>query len=220
MSKDEISEALQFDGLLAAEKLTGRSYKEDDATSWLGMGLMMQNNDHKERLLRENRDSFFRMTFAELLALYADLGFEEVYREWFTGSGGEETYVILWHPDGLLAHAESYNGTSMNSTKVLYNYQHKDVYFGWPLKSSGSYEGDVWIGDHDAREGIRHSLDAMRDEGEFLPVWIKRPWLSLCNYAESKSVYGDWREDMERRNAITELKISLLPEHVRAAITP
>ena len=104
----DISAALRFDPLAEAERLTGKSHKDDAATSSLGFGLALIHNQEKEALLRSTADSHFNMAFAETVALYADLGFDQVYREQFTGSGGAETYLILWHPEGILATCESY----------------------------------------------------------------------------------------------------------------
>jgi hypothetical protein len=181
----------------------------------------VRHGQYKEALLRGANDSYFSMNFADSNMLFADLGFGTVYQEDFVGSGGDETYLVLWHPDGLLATCESYNRYRRNSAKVYYNYKHPDVYFDWHLKSSGHYNGDVWVGDHDAREGIRHNLDALRAEGEFLPVWVERPWLSLMNYAEGRELDGmSYDERSKIYKQITEDKIAQLPEHVRRAITP
>lgn len=214
---DKIGEALRFDAFGVAEDLTGESYKTDKGTSAIGMGLFFENNRQKEDLLRGSDDSFFNMDFVGQMAVFGKLGFEPVWHEEFDGSHTyPDFYSILWHPDGLLATCESYGIGSRNSAKVYYNYKHPDVYFDWKLKSSGRYVGDVWVGDHDAREGVRYNLDAMRAEGEFLSVWVERPWLSLVNYAEGRAE----GQTMEERKAITERKISELPEHVRRAITP
>lgn len=207
----DLRTALDFDPLLAAEKVTGQSYKDDDDTARLGLGLALMHNQRKESLLRRARDSYFAMPFAEQLDLFGDLGFEEVYRETFDGHGDDETYVILWHPDGILATCESY-GTHRNSAKVYYNYRHPDGYPGGHLTSGGGMRDGVWVGNHDAREGVRHNLDAMRAEGEFLPVWVERPFLWLLNYSESKGDY-DYA-------AINAAKIARLPVDVQWRITP
>lgn len=210
----QVADALSFDPLGAAERITGASYKDDATTSSLGFGMALAHNQHKEALLKKTADSYFSMSFAEQMDLFAGLGFDEVYRETFDGGHGTDTYVILWHPDGLLATCESYMGTHRNTAKVHYNYRHQSGgYPGYRLISSGRLEDDVWIGDHDAREGIRHNLDAMRAEGTFLAAWVERPFLSLLNYAE----YKGGRPQFE---AIREAKIAALPEHVRKAISP
>lgn len=209
----QVAEALSFDPLGAAERITGESYKDDATTSALGLGLAVMHNERKEALLKNTADSYFSMSFAEQLVLFADLGFDEVYRETFDGGHGTDAYVILWHPDGLLATCESYMGTHRNTAKVHYNYRHQSGGYPGRLISSGRLEDDVWIGDHDAREGIRHNLDAMRAEGTFLAEWVERPFLSLLNYAE-------YKRERPQFEAIRVAKIAALPEHVRKAISP
>ncbi len=147
MSAEDIAAALRFDPLGEAERLTGESYKEDQFTSDLGLLLALEHNARKARLLTDTNDSYFSMDFIPTLDLYANLGFTEVYREEFAGNNeNTETYVILWHPDGILATCESYASTSRNSTKVYYNYRHNGVgYPGYGLTSSGSMHGDVWL---------------------------------------------------------------------------
>lgn len=206
----DIAATLNFDPLLAAEGMTGQSYKDDEATLLLGVGMAMEHNQRKDRLLRERADSHFSMDFEPACLLFTDLGFEEVYRETFDGYHKGETFVIMWHPDGLLATCESY-GKHRNMAKVYYNYRHHSGgYPGGHLTSSGSMCGDVWIGDHDAREGIRHNLNAMRAEGRFLSKWVARPFLWLVNYGEKD---GDCE-------AINAAKIARLPADVQRRIPP
>lgn len=213
MSDEDISRLLTFDPLSAAEKMSGDSYKDSPATMALGLALAMNHNAAKAAALQETSDSYFSMDFAGQLAVFADLGFTEVYREEFAGTYGPDTYIILWHADGILATCESYNGTDRNAAKVYYNFRQADGgYPGYPLTSSGRMYGDVWVGDHDAREGIRHNLDALRAAGEFLPQWTERPFLWLLNYSEEEGNYD--------YVAINASKIARLPDEVRAAITP
>lgn len=212
MSNPNVRAALSFDPLAEAEKFTGKSYKEDAETMRLGFALAMEHNQRKESLLTSAHDSHMNMNFADSLALFADLGFSEVYRETFAGRDTAEVYVILWHADGILADCESYGATRRNSAKVYYNYRfHDGTRPRWDLTSSGGMTGDVWVGYHDAREGIRHNLNALRAEGAFLPTWVERPFLWLLNYGEKST--DDYKD-------INAHKIALLPEHVRAAITP
>lgn len=207
---DRIAAALTFDPLAEAERKTGESYKESPETMRLGMGLAMMHNEHKESLLRQTADSYFNASFAEQMSAFTALGFTEVYRETFDGASADETYVILWAPNGLLATCETYGGDRRNTAKVYYNYRHASGGYPHQIASSGHLNGEVWVGDHDAREGIRHNLDAMRAQGEFLARWVERPFLWLLNYAEKS---GDYE-------AINAAKISRLPEAVRLSITP
>lgn len=208
----ELDDLLRFDPLDAAEKITGESYKTDRETLSLGFGMAMLHNERKAEALRQTRDSHYGMTFAEFRTLLAELGFEEVLVETFAGRDCPETFVIAWSPEGVLAVCESYAGERLNSAKVLYNYRHPNGYPGFGLTSSGSMCGDLWVGDHDAREGVRHNLGRMREAGEFVTPWRERPWLWLLTYMDTKGEYD--------HEAITAARVARLPEHVRQAISP
>lgn len=210
---DNIGEMLKFDPLAVAEKVTGESYKEDEGTMNLGFAMAMMHNEHKESTLKSRGDSWFNMPFLDQLGVFVSLGFQVVLRDAFRGRYGPEKYVILWHSDGLLATCESFEATRRNNAKVYYNFRRADGGYPSGLTSSGHMQGDVWVGDHDAREGIRYHLDAFRAEGEFLPQWIERPFLWLVNYAESDVKDYDYK-------AINAERISRLPKHVQDAITP
>lgn len=209
---DEIAAALSLDPLSEAERATGKSYKDDPATMLLGMLGATVHNAAKEELLTKANDSCFNSTFAEQMALFADLGFEEVYREEFDGTYGPDTFVILWQTDGILATCESHAGTHRNRANVYYNYRHPDGYPGFGLTSSGGMRGGIWVGHHDVREAARHKLNALWAAGEFVSPWAERPFLWLLNYTEEK---GDYDYD-----AINARKIAQMPEPVRLAITP
>ncbi len=205
--------ALRFDPLAEAERITNESYKDDSDTMMLGIGLALLHNERKADLLRGADDSYYGIGFGDMLALLARMGFEEVLRDAFAGRYGPDEYVVLWHQDGLLATCESFDGR-LNTAKVLYNYRHDSGgYPGGGLTSSGGMRGEVWVGDHDAREGIRHNLGRMYAAGRFLDQWVERPFLWLLTYADSDVEGYD-------HQAITERRIARLPEQVRERITP
>lgn len=206
-----MDDLLRFDPLDAAQKITGESYKTHDETMRLGLGLAMVHNERKAETLRQARDSHYGMTFADFRALLSELGFEEVLVETFQGRECPETFVIAWCPEGILAVCESYSGVRLNTANVLYNYRHPDGYPGG-LTSSGHMRDDLWIGDHDAREGVRHNLAALRAAGEFVTPWQERPWLWLLTYTDTKGEYDD--------DAINAARVARLPQRVRDAITP
>lgn len=219
MSADDLAGLLRIDPLSDAEQITGQSYKDDQATMEIGFGLHLALSAAKERAAREANDSYFSMDLAQTLALYADMGFTEILCDEFPGVSYDgspaptETFRILWHVDGVLATVESYRGTDRNSTKVYYNvrldsdWDRSDF---WARTSSGGMRDDVWVGNHDAREGVRTNLARLSEVGTFLPVWVEQPFLWLVTYAETKGDY-DYR-------AINEARIARLPVDVQRAI--
>jgi hypothetical protein len=217
----DIDRLLTFDPLASAEELTGSSYKEDRGTMALGFLMHLRHSDQKRRALAASGDSWFNMDLAETLSLYSQMGFEEVLCDEFAGrSWGEEpahreTFRILWHPKGILATVESYQGTRRNSTKIYYNVAISDVASGrWvSCISSGRMAkvGDVYVGDHDAREGVRRAISRWEEVGEFVPAWVDRPFLWLLTYTDSDVEGYDYV-------AINAERISRLPKHVQAAV--
>lgn len=208
----DLESLMRTDPLAEAEKVTGKSYKEDEATSALGFLLHLANVEAKQRAAAASDDTHYSSSLEDTLRIYRELGFTELLLDRFEGSdGAPETYRILWHEDGILATVESYQTTHRNNTKIWYNVRFPDG-AGWPVTSSGQYLDDhVWVGDHDMREGMRVKLAGLRGAGTFLPVWRKRPFLWLLTYMDSKVEGYDHK-------AITEERISRLPEHVQAAI--
>lgn len=219
-----ITAALAYDPLATAESITGKDYHDDTETSGLGFVFMLDANQRKTELLRSNADSHMGMEFDSIVMLFTDLGFTPVLTEPFIGEGfgGEprpETYMLLWHPDGILGHVESY-GTRVNSASIRYNLRTPDGRMPpWDVISSGSMTADgVWVGDHDVREGLRHKLRGLRAHGEFLPTWQTSPFMWLRTYAEKNSAGFDLDGDGGVGDDITRVRIARLPEQVRDAI--
>src|ERR1035437_7914901 len=82
-----LRESLKFDALDTAEKITGKSYKDDSSTSFLGMALMHQNNAIKNRVLKLNDDTTFSATVVHYLSVLKDEGFTIVAGIPFLGTG-------------------------------------------------------------------------------------------------------------------------------------
>lgn len=216
----ELTEMLKFDSLDVAEKITGESYKENDDVTALGMLLMMGNNSIKDEMLTAAGDTTYGSDFATQLALFLEMGFEPVLVDPFDGTdyeGGviKETYMILWHPDGLLAEMESYQVTRRNTAKVYYCWKPNPEIVDdgmWAMTSSGGpFRDGIWPGNHDAREGIKHNLENLRANGEFVTPWVADQFFWFLTYMDSKVEGYDYK-------AITDERISRLPQHVQDAI--
>jgi hypothetical protein len=216
-----VHDLLRFDPLASAENLTGLSYQEDEATMALGFLMHADHSKRKEAVLQQADDSWLNMNLEDTLALYERLGFEEVLCDEFLGRSysGEpaptETFRILWHPKGILATVESYMSDRRNNTKIYYNVRihDKSDRSWWDRTSSGHLHKskDVYVGDHDAREGVRNAIERWEEVGEFLPVWVEPPFLWLLTYTDSDVEGYDYE-------AINASRIQRLPQHVQDAI--
>ena len=223
--RDPIAEALRYDPLDTAEKLTGKNYKDYDGTTALGMLLGVQNAERKETLLRANNDTHNGITYKDAYELALSLGFEDaLYLEFEGNAWGDEPnpieqFRIMWHPDGLLLKLESYQRECVNMIKVFFNIDTSANPNG--LWDSGvQYSGgrgngtnpDVLAGDVDVREGLRWNMEALKKSGTLLSKWSSDPFLWLLHYMDTKDKDYDYK-------AINAERIALLPQHVREAIT-
>lgn len=220
---DDLDDLLQFDPLLAAETITGHSYKEDDETRALGFLLLQSAAVDKKKALQSTGDTYFNSSLNEQLEVMESLGFKTVLLDFFGGSlGFDETFRIMWHPCGVLATVESYQTFHRNSAKFYYNVRFPVEY----VESRHSYTSSghfhvydpengnfIWVGDHDGREAFKHNFTRLAEAGEFLSEWVEQPFLWLLNYKESA-------EDGYDHEVITQERISRLPEHIRKAVTP
>lgn len=207
----ELGNALDYDALDHAERITGVEYKKDEGTTLMGITLMQANNAKKNALLKATADVHWGMTMAEWLAAVEQMGFRLLHSEAVKDTG--DTYYILWR-DGILLVAESYwKGRSVNSAKCYFNFRGpRNAMRRCSNSFAGGTDDDpIWAGDYDSREGLRYTLEKMQAEGELLSKWVKQPFLWILSYADTKEEGYDYE-------AINKERIARLPDDVRAAI--
>lgn len=280
--KNEINEALDFDGLYEAEKFTGKSYKDDESTSALGFLATIENNKRKEKLLSSLDDTIFNETEEEYLRKVTDFGFETIYKESFMGKtyfGDEETieerfYIMFHRKYSILLCWDTFRG-HRNGGNFYYNWSQKlndsyrphhasghiignwsknplSIYFNpdlsehinpdieniigkepkWDLQNNQSHSDyrkladpweeafnkyvkdnnlrHIWSGHNDCREAIKHTINSMVEEGDFLPKWKNQPFLWLLHHSDDKN-HENYKE-------INEKKIALLPLDIQEII--
>lgn len=221
-NSDPLEEMLRFDSLAEAEKMTGQSYKEDEATTWLGMAIGMSNADRKNAELRDRDDTLLSNDYDRYARIVGEMGFSKVLEVPFTSRYSEpERLEIWWHEDGLLLSFDTYRTEHVNGGKVYYNWRPNPDTERWRYTSSGHMRPDgVWVGDHDCREALRHNLGRLRSGGSFLVPWVERPWLWLLHHGETDLAPEPWKDRDAYYNRARAERVALLPEHVLAAITP
>ena len=84
ISKLSLDELMKFDGLAEAEKLTGRSYKENKETETLGMTMTMIAGALKRKRLAEMSDTQHSTTIPEFHDMLISEGFERIYYKEYT----------------------------------------------------------------------------------------------------------------------------------------
>lgn len=219
----DMDRLLGFDPLDTAERITGR---EGDAAMGLGLLLVQAHVAAKRQALEQRDDTQLSNRVDRYLRICGELGFEQVLCLPFVGHGwsgeepSEEHLHILAHRDGLLLKFDTFGTRDVNGASVYYNWRPRDLNAGWGCTSSGRYhEFDrenntgLWSGDHDAREALRHKIQRLRDNGEFLSRWRYPPFLWLLHHMDTKV-------DGYDHEAINRERIALLPEWVRTMITP
>ena len=208
-----LKDALSFDGITTAENLTGKSYKEDAATEELGVALQISANMNLNKALVEVDDTTYADEIGRYLRIVKEEGFKEILCIPFEGKPFNETveekYFIFWHEDGLLLSFETYRGTSVNSSHVYFNWLGNGEQWG-PSVGCTEEEPHVFVGDFDGRVALRYNLSKMRQEGKFLSSWVKKPWLWLLNYMDTKEAYD--------HKAITNSRLAMLPLEIQARL--
>lgn len=242
MTEDNaIDRLLKMDPLLDAEKITGKSYKEDDSTASLGMIMQVAKASQvqDEMLIRD--DTFYNMTFDYALNIIADLGFEEVYTQSKPDNRYSQdrlpvVYKIFWR-GGVLLSIESYSWETKEELKV----NKLDFFGNWipdsaktsqwsPVSGSGGFrrrtpgfdgeiEGDPWmlVMRWDGRTALRHNLARIEAEGTFQDHWVSAQGLYLHSFVE-EPVRDPSNYDASWLSESTDAKITLLPTKLRAMI--
>lgn len=211
---NEIDDLLSFDPLGEAEKITGKSYKEDDFTTLLGLYLARGNAGKKEVALMEGDDSHFNMSWEDSIDLYTRLGFEEVFSEEFEYNKysleAQECFKVFWKDGFMLAVTSFSNQTVVNTANLYYNWVPDVVDTYSQHISSGRFSREhenVWGGYTDVREGLRRTVNDLTEHGTVLDVWVSNPLLFLVNF----SYEGDYQEETNR-------VVSLLPEDIQEKV--
>lgn len=220
----EFDKMMSMDPLGEAEKMTGLSYKDDKETMYLGMLFHMAKNNLVTDEMALRNDTHTGISWDDALAIYKDLGFVEVFSEDFVNHGfyddeepKTECYKVFWR-NGFLLTAESYyNQSTVNSSKIYYNWVPAEgLESTYAFTSSGGFdwaEDDVkvWSGDHDAREGLRNIIDNLERNGEILDEWLFPPFLWLVNFMAKKDKDDSYKEENKR-------VIAQFPEDIQKAI--
>lgn len=226
MNDKQLSELVAVDPLAVAEKVTGTSYKEDESVTALGMLLALAHNNAKNKAYDETDDTKLTNEVSRYERILAEEGFTCIYEEPFNGTGygaqqtarTPEKLALWWHPaDGLLLAFDTFGGKDhhVNSAKVYYNWKPNEGEKNyWPaLSSHDGFRDGVYAGDHDAREALRFNLRRLRSLGSFINPWVRRQFLWLLHYMDTK-------DENYSYEVLNEKRLAKLPDAVLVAISP
>lgn len=191
---------LNFDPIATAETLLGKRHEDWDTKTdgMAALGLAMMANQKKAEHLKSIGDTHFDITWIDFIEIAKAYGFKSGYSQKFTGTGWsdkgvEEEEIIFFHEEkGLILHAESYYGKSVNSAKVygevkIGNKLEKNQWEALIGCSHGGNGNGTMSFDVDVREGFRFHLDALSEAFEFSKSWSKVPFLWFLNYMDTKN---------------------------------
>ena len=149
-----ILDTLSIDPLAEAEKMTGKSYKEDRDTESLGLLLHVGHTKRKNEILQEAGDTHWGVTPSQVIAMLLKDGFNLLLTLPFEGvnvwqgvkhPSYDERFHILFCPRrGILARMETYaRGTTNNSAgSTEGSVNGLNFYYNWRPKSSDSEDPD------------------------------------------------------------------------------
>lgn len=178
------SELECLDALDLASKLTGQSYKDDEATTLLGMQIQSTISKRTDELMKTQRDSSFNTKFEDFKQYAIEEGFTEVLSWDSPYEGRNETISFFFNKDtGALLRLTSWLGEQTNNADLYFQIRHKDEkqIFVKSLCISGGavfrpnfgneLTDNLMSGHLDVRTGFRHSLRVLSQEANYAPTW-------------------------------------------------
>jgi hypothetical protein len=213
-----IKDIQDLDPLDIAEKMTGKSYKDDTSTVCLGMALQMEKSKAMEALMDASNDTKFSETAASYLKKVTEFGFEVILKEEFEADGWDNTIIkeclyILWHKKySILLVFDTFRG-NRNGGKFYYNWSPNNNIGIGSITSSGGYHGFYWNEDF-TKEFVNP---------EESPIWkdisweefsvISKEWtLKDKVYRKANNLRAVWSGDHDCREALKN-NINLLAEN-------
>ena len=150
IDNETLGDLLRFDSLDAAEQITGKSYKECEGTSALGMILQLHSSRLTANILNSRGDTTMSMEWEEYQDALRRFGFRKIHeREINRPKWNHKDEWQLWfHDDGILLACDSdnWNDASLpvgrNSATMYYNWKPSKEYltnYRHGVTSSGYY---------------------------------------------------------------------------------
>ena len=213
----DLEDLLTFDGLDAAERATGLSYKTDETTQAIGIATILCNNQAKEVALRSSGDTYFSLPWAGFVALVEShplFPFTPIYRKaWRDGERDRDDGVWVNWKHGLLLFADRWS-TGVNGGEVYGQSWGKGHPRG-PFSSSCDKYDDAPDGkpyavtwSRDVREGLFYWLTKMHLEYSPLPAWRGDPFVWVRGEHEGRMdherfcrIFGDCPDALTRFGA-------------------
>lgn len=206
MNPEEIKKIQEIDTLAEAEFITGKSYKEDESTVIVGLGLNLKKSEMMNKIMKETDDTLFSERVEEYLRKVISFGFEIVLTEQIKHCREDEKVFILWHKEySILLSFDTFRG-NVNGGNLYYNWSPSGVASFSRATSSGGFEGINWLPDLSTQlecefENERPKWDEKEDWGEFIKadnIYNKR----MRDWREKNNLRGVWVGYHDCREAV------------------
>jgi len=209
---DEIKSVLKFDALSEAEKITGKSYKEDKETESLGFMMHIESSKIKNDMLSYMDDTCFSETESEYLRKVTEFGFELIKKisfkakDWYDEKVNEHFYIMFHDEYSILLTWDTFRG-DRNGGNFYYNWiPNKDDTGHYT--SSGGYIFHKLNGDRNNSFGCLFNSDLTPHI--ICPVMAasEPQYKDYDNYDEYSKINKKWYEFVykpyiESRNLVT-----------------
>ncbi len=230
-----IQNALDFDPVAEAEKLG------EGTSIGVAMAFSQDRAALLKRLMDQTGDVHWGQSFADYCVRVESWGFELAYNELRTVTKDDgdvvESYRFYWHPEGWFLTVESYTygpqdpTPGVNMAYLYYNLQvpseRKSEF--WHTVSSGFWIRDtldtpspVWVGDHDARQAVKHTIESLKAAGAVpLAKWTEKPYYWLVNYTDTRETEPrrEHRVVVAEWEALTKNREAQFPEALRLMLS-
>lgn len=235
---ENIKNLMGIEPLAAAEQITGQSYKDSEATSFIGLAIQIEKSKSLRAALEVSGDTYHGMLLEDYLSIAKSEGFDIVaeipfcIKEDYSGNmkpedkWEHERMFFLWHADGLLMIMDTYDGNRPNRVDCHFNLlvdkessrSAVHEYIGTRNYVDGGaafgQDAEIIVGDlSDPLQALRLKLREVRKYGRFLNPWVGGPFLWLLHHGDTR---GNKKYDMDKIN--TE-RIAMMPEHIQKAIS-
>lgn len=165
--------------------MSGMSSERHSGTRRMGLILGLQSITDRCALLQEMDDTTWGADLGAMRRIAAEEGFVGVHAHRFADMhahpGAPERHEILWHPDGVILCADTWDGSHINSATLWFNLEVDAEAMDRPslpfshgrvVEHAG---GHLWIGHAGADEGLRFQMAALRALGRLRWPWVARP---------------------------------------------
>jgi hypothetical protein len=184
--QDMVDNLLKFDGIDIAERITGKTCNNDEATEALGVALSIEHNHHKNEQLKKINDTYMGISFDDFLIIAKNLGFEAIYEYEFEYTSQEyefrdEKQIEMFNYEhSILLIANSFSGR-LNRAEMYYNWKPHVLKGTFGIASSGGMISKYKVPQH------LIDLDLKEETYKYFRGYM--PWDIWCGHHDVREAF-------------------------------